>query len=159
MPSIGDVKPDAPSSNEAIDSMSPAYKGGFIRQRKDYSLNQESVDKIKVFLGEGYSLVGMFADWCGDARRAIPVLALLEDEIGVTIPCLGGMKKPSYGSDKLWDVPPSPTEVDIFEITSSPTILIFDKSGEEIGRIKTRARMTPTIEQEIVKIIEDSRSE
>jgi hypothetical protein len=27
-----------------------------------------------------------------------------------------------------------------------------------VGRIKTRQRMTPTIEEEIVKIIEDSRT-
>ena len=49
-------------------------------------------------------------------------------------------------------------EVDIFEITSSPTILIFDSQGEEVGRIKTRPKMTPTLEQEIVKVIEDAKS-
>jgi hypothetical protein len=37
--------------------------------------------------------------------------------------------------------------------------LIFDKEGEEVGRIKTKAKLTSTIEQEIVKIIEDSREE
>ncbi|MFW9768465.1 MAG: thioredoxin family protein [Candidatus Thorarchaeota archaeon] len=158
MPTKSDVREDAPAAKEAIENISPAYKGGFIRQKQDYSLNQEAVSRIKAFVEEGYSFAAMFADWCGDARRAIPVLALLEDEIGITIPCLGGMRKPPYGSGKLWDVPPSPVEVDIFDVTSSPTILIFDKEGEEIGRIKTKARMTPSIEEEIVKIIEDSRS-
>ncbi|MHA1949393.1 MAG: thioredoxin family protein [Candidatus Thorarchaeota archaeon] len=159
MPSLNDIQRDAPSTNEAIENMSPVYKGGFIRQRNDYKLNQESVEKIKFYYDEGYSIVALFADWCGDARKAIPVLALLEEEIGTHIPCLCGMKKPPYGSDKLWDVPPSPLEVDIFEVTSSPTILIFDKEGEEVGRIKTKAKLTSTIEQEIVKIIEDSREE
>lgn len=159
MPSRSDVKEDAPSVNDAIDSISPMYKAGFVRQRNDYRINQDAVEKIKAFMEEGYSVVAMYADWCGDARKAIPVLAILEKEIGMEIPCLGGMKKPPYGSDKLWDVPPSPVEVDIFDVTSSPTILIFNQNGEEIGRIKTRAKMTPTIEQEIVKIIEDSRSE
>ncbi|MFW9794496.1 MAG: thioredoxin family protein [Candidatus Thorarchaeota archaeon] len=157
MPSIEDVKDTAPSTNDAIESMSPSYKGGFIRQKNDYKLNKETAEKIRLYIEEGYSIVALYADWCGDARRAIPVLALLEDELGIRIPCLGGMKKPPYGSDKLWAVPPSPVEVDIFEVTSSPTILIFDREGKEIGRIKTRARMTPTIEDEIVKIIEDSR--
>jgi thiol-disulfide isomerase/thioredoxin len=138
--------------------MSPVYKGGFIRQGKDYKLNQEAVDKIKVFVEEGYSIVSIFADWCGDARKALPVLALLEKEIGKDIPSLCGMKKPPYGSDKLWAVPPSPVEVDTFEVTSSPTILIFNKEGEEVGRIKTKPKMTYTVEQEIVKIIEDSQS-
>jgi thiol-disulfide isomerase/thioredoxin len=134
------------------------HKGSFARQRDNYRLNQDAVENLKSFMEEGYKIVALFADWCGDARRAIPVLSLLEKEIGQKIPCLGGMKKPPYGSDKLWDVPPSPAEVDIFGVTSSPTILIFDKEGQEIGRIKTKAKMTPTIEQEIVKIIEDSRA-
>ena len=95
------------------------------------------------------------ADWCGDARKAVPVLSLLEEELDIRIRALGGMTKPPYGSKKHWAVPPSPKEVDTFDITSSPTILIFNKDGVEIGRIKTRPKMTPTIEQEIVKIIED----
>jgi thiol-disulfide isomerase/thioredoxin len=158
IPSLSDVRKDAPSANKAIEDMSPVYKGGFIRQGKDYKLNQEAVDKIKVFVEEGYSIVSIFADWCGDARKALPVLALLEKEIGKDIPSLCGMKKPPYGSDKLWAVPPSPVEVDTFEVTSSPTILIFNKEGEEVGRIKTKPKMTYTVEQEIVKIIEDSQS-
>jgi thiol-disulfide isomerase/thioredoxin len=157
MPSKSEFRNDAPTANEAIESVSPAYKGGFIRQKKGYRINQEAVDKIKGFVEKGYSFAALFADWCGDARRAIPVLALLEEEIDHHIPCLGGMKKPPYGSDRLWDVPPSPAEVETFEVTSSPTIIIFDTDGKEIGRIKTKAKMTPTIEQEIVKIIEDSR--
>ena len=156
MPSIGDIREDAPSSNDAIESLSPMHKGGFIRLLHEYSLKQEAVEKIKTFIEEGYTIASMFADWCGDARRAIPVLALLEKELGIVIPCLGGMTKPSYGSDKFWAVPPSPPEVETFEVTSSPTILIFNKDGEEIGRIKTRPKMTSSIEEEIVKIIEDS---
>lgn len=158
MPSKSDVREDAPTANEAIANLSPAYKGGFVRQQQDYRINKEAVDKLRGFIDDGYSFAAVFADWCGDARRAIPVLALLENELGMSIPCLGGMKKPPYGSKKLWEVPPSPVEVDIFGVTSSPTILVFDKEGEEVGRIKTKAKMTPSIELELVKIIEDSRS-
>ena len=157
MPTLSDVQADAPSSNDAIEGIKVAYRGGFIRQRHEYKLNQNAVEKLKSMLDE-YKIVILFADWCGDARRALPVMALLEKETNKTIHALGGMTKPPYGSDKFWAVPPSPPEVDTFEITSSPTILIFDKDGEEIGRIKTKARMTPTIEEEIVKIIEDSRT-
>ena len=157
MPTLSDVKENAPSSNQAIEIIKPSYRGGFIRQRDEYELNEEATSKLKDLMQE-YTVVILFADWCGDSRRALPVMALLEKEIGKPIRALGGMTKPPYGSDKHWAVPPSPIEVDIFEVTSSPTILIFDKEGNEIGRIKTRAKMTPTIEQELVKIIEDSRA-
>ena len=155
MTSISEIRPNAPSSTEALEIVKPAYRGGFMRQYNEYELNQEAVKTLKG-LADEYSFVILFADWCGDARKALPVLALLEKEIGAKILALGGMTKPPYGSDKHWAVPPSPPEVDICDITSSPTILIFGKDGEEVGRIKTRPKMTPTIEQELVKIIEDS---
>jgi len=154
---IKDIRSEGPSSNQAIEEIKPAYRGGFIRQRDEYKLNKEAVDKLRKLITD-YSIVILFADWCGDARRALPVMALLEQELDTTFLALGGMTKPQYGSDKHWAVPPSPEEVDICGVTSSPTILIFGKDGEEIGRIKTRAKMTPTIEQEIVKIIEDSQA-
>jgi thiol-disulfide isomerase/thioredoxin len=156
MPTVEDVRKDAPGATTAIEELKPIYKGGFARNKVDYKLNEEALEKLRTYLDE-YTIVATFADWCGDARKAIPVLSLIEDATGKTIACLGGMTKPPYGSDKLWQVPPSPEEVDTFEITSSPTILVFGPDGKEIGRIKTRARMTPTIEEEIVKIIEDSR--
>ncbi|TFF91043.1 hypothetical protein EU545_05935 [Candidatus Thorarchaeota archaeon] len=138
--------------------MSPAYRGGFVRFAQSYELKKDVVEELKQY-AEDYVIVAMFADWCGDARRAIPVLSLLESKIDIEVRALGGMQKPPRGSDKYWAVPPSPKEVDTFGITSSPTIIIFKKSGEEVGRIKTRPRMTPTVEEEILKIIKDSEDE
>jgi len=156
VPTLSDVQVDAPSCVEAIDSMKPVYQGGFIRQRDEYKLNQKAVSKLRELMKEYYVVI-LFADWCGDSRRALPVLALLEKELEKPLIALGGMTKPPYGSNKFWAVPPSPPEVETFGVTSSPTIIIFGEDGKEVGRIKTRAKMTPTIEEELVKIIEDSR--
>ncbi|TFG27313.1 hypothetical protein EU527_18660 [Candidatus Thorarchaeota archaeon] len=155
MPSINDIKDGTVGCCDYIDNMSPAYKGGFHRQKEGYRINTKALEKLKEYADE-FSIVVVFADWCGDARKAVPVLAIIERETGKKITARGGMTKPSYRSNEFWAVPPSPEEVDIFDITSSPTILIFNKKGEEIGRIKTKQKMTPTIEEEIVKIIEDS---
>ncbi len=155
MPSLDDVQSDAPGCCDYLEKMSPAYKGGFQRRKDDYKINDQALEKLKEYLDD-FSIAVLFADWCGDARNAVPVLAIIEEQTGKKIHALGGMTKPLYGSDKFWAVPPSPKEVDTFEVTSSPTILIFNKEGNEIGRIKTRQKMTPTIEEEIVKIIEDN---
>jgi hypothetical protein len=155
MPTLNDLRREAKSCADSIESLPPAYRGGFLRAKQEYTINQEALDKLKT-LCDDFSLAVIYADWCGDARRAVPVLALIEEYTGKKIPSFNGMTKPPYGSNKLWAVPPSPPEVDTFEVTSSPTILIFNKKGEEIGRIKTRQKMTPTIEEEIVKIIEDN---
>ncbi|MGQ4912681.1 MAG: thioredoxin family protein [Candidatus Thorarchaeota archaeon] len=155
---MSEVKPDAPGANEAIERVNRTYRGGFQRVRETYRLNEAAVDRLGSYL-EDYSVVACFADWCGDARRAIPVLALIEEKTGKKIPTLGGMTKPPPGSSEFWAVPPSPAEVKTFEVTSSPTILVFSREGHEIGRIKTRPRMMPTMEEEILKIIEDHESQ
>ncbi len=157
MPTLADVNTDCMSCQDYIRRIRPPYGAGYLRQAQDYTLDADVVRQLRECINN-YTIVVLFADWCGDARKAVPVLALLEKELGIKIHALGGMEKPPYGSSKFWAVPPSPKEVDIFGVTSSPTIIIFDSSGEEIGRIKTRPRMTPTIEAEILKIIKDHES-
>jgi thiol-disulfide isomerase/thioredoxin len=107
-------------------------------------------------LKDEYEIIVFFADWCGDSRKAVPVLSLLEQELDIKITALGGMTKPPYGSDVFWAVPPSPAEVKAFDIRSSPTIIVFRKTGEEIGRMKTRPKMTASVEEELIWIIEKS---
>lgn len=156
MPGLSDISKDAPSCVEYIDTMSPMYKAGYLRKKEDYTLNPNAVRKLSDF-AKSYHIVVIFGDWCGDARKAVPVLSLIEIETELKIVALGGMTRPPYGSDKQWAVPPSPVEVNIFEITSSPTVLIFNSDGLEIGRIRTRPKMEPTLEEELVKIIEDNQ--
>ena len=152
---LSDVTSKFTSCKEYIEAMAPSFKGGWLRQADNYDLDEEAIKKLKSYVND-YELVVLFADWCGDARRTVPVLMLLEKELGFKINALGGMTKPPRGSPVHWAVPPSPQEVDTFGITSSPTIIVFKKSGEEVGRMKTRPKITRKVETEILKIIEDS---
>ncbi|MFX0044560.1 MAG: thioredoxin family protein [Candidatus Hermodarchaeota archaeon] len=153
MSTLSDVTEDVPSITEYIENMAPSYRGGFIRQRDSYTLNKEAVKILKTLIDE-YEIVAFFADWCGDSRRAIPVLSLLEQELDFKVRALGGMTKPPFGSKTQWAVPPSPKEVEVCDIRSSPTIVVYKKSGEEVGRMKTRPRMTSTVEEELIWIME-----
>ena len=100
--------------------MNPMYRSRWLDEFTRYNLNDDAIGILKELVGD-YEIVAMFADWCGDARRAIPALAHLENALNIKIRALGGMTKPSWGSDKFWAVPPSPVEVEIFDIRSSPT--------------------------------------
>ncbi|MHA2424294.1 MAG: thioredoxin family protein [Candidatus Thorarchaeota archaeon] len=156
MPKLDEVTMDCQSCCEYIDDMSPMYKSRWLDTFTGYKLNSKAVEKLKVYTKD-YEIIVLFADWCGDARKAVPALARLEEEVDMKIRALGGMTKPGFGSDKFWAVPPSPIEVELFDIRSSPTIIIFRKdTGKEVGRILTKPKMTPTIEEEIVKVIEDA---
>ena len=156
MPALADVSEECLSCQEYIEQMHMSFKYGFNKVKKSYRLKEDVVTNLER-MKDNYEIVVLFADWCSDAKRAVPVLALLEERLGIRIRALGGMKKPGLGAAPgvHWAVPPSPKEVNIFGVTSSPTIIIFDKrTGEEIGRIKTRPKHTPTIEEEIQYLIE-----
>jgi len=153
MSTLSELSEDVPSVTEYIENMAATYRGGFIRQRDSYTLKKEATDILKTLVDD-YVIVAFFADWCGDSRRAIPVLSLLEQELDFKVRAFGGMTKPPFGSKTNWAVPPSPKEVEVCDITSSPTIVVYKKSGEEVGRMKTKPRMAPTVEEEIIWIIE-----
>ncbi|MFW9980037.1 MAG: thioredoxin family protein [Candidatus Thorarchaeota archaeon] len=158
MPAMKDVSEDYPSCTDYINEMNPMYRSRWLDEFSRYNLNEYALAGLKETVGK-YEIVVLFADWCGDARKAIPALAHIETSLGIKIRALGGMTKPGFRSDRFWAVPPSPIEVEIFDIRSSPTVLIFNKeTGEEIGRIKTRPKMTPTMEEEILKVIVDAGS-
>ena len=161
MSTLNDVTQDAPTVNQYIDSMPAGYRGGFVRRRNDCELDMSIVEKLRIHSND-YEIVALFANWCGDSRRAIPVLARLEDEIGLKVRALGGMTKPSWQDKRRnpsmnWAIPPSPREVETLSVTSSPTIIVFNGSGEEVGRIKTKPKVERTVEAEILRIIEDSK--
>ena len=156
MPTHNDVSQDYMSVTDYIDKMSASQKGAFLRRLDAYELNEDAVKMLKT-LKDDYHFIVFFADWCGDSRKAVPVLSLLEQELEIKITALGGMTKPPYGSKAFWAVPPSPSEVETFDIRSSPTIVVFKKSGEEVGRMKTRPKNTSTVEEELIWIIESSK--
>lgn len=90
---MDDVTKDAPGATEAIENMKPVYRGAFVRQGEYYKLNEEAVDKLRKYL-EDYTVVATFAEWCGDSRRAIPVLSHIEKATDKKIMALSGMTKP-----------------------------------------------------------------
>jgi tartrate dehydratase beta subunit/fumarate hydratase class I family protein len=43
--------------------------------------------------------------------------------------------------------------VETFDVDKIPLIMVFDKKGEEIGKIIENPREEPTIEEELLRII------
>ncbi|MDO8055416.1 MAG: hypothetical protein Q6361_01005, partial [Candidatus Hermodarchaeota archaeon] len=56
--------------------------------------------------------------------------------------------------NRQWAVPPSPPEVDTLGIKAIPTILLYTPAGQEIGRIIENPSMKPTLEEELLCLIE-----
>jgi hypothetical protein len=82
------------------------------------------------------------------------VLALTSEATGLEVRIFGSLKKdPLNSRGRKWRIPPSPPEVETFHVDKIPLIILFDKQGKEIGRIIENPRETPTLEEELLKII------
>jgi hypothetical protein len=65
----------------------------------------------------------------------------------------GSLKKDPLNHTKKWRIPPSPPEVETFNVDKIPLIMVFDKKGGEIGKIIKNPREEPTIEEELLRIV------
>ncbi|MDI6690325.1 MAG: hypothetical protein QME50_00450 [Candidatus Bathyarchaeota archaeon] len=61
------------------------------------------------------------------------------------------MKDP-LSRERKWRIPPSPPEVETFNVDKIPLIILFDNDGKEIGRVVENPH-EQTLEEELLKII------
>ncbi|MHA2329501.1 MAG: TlpA family protein disulfide reductase, partial [Candidatus Hodarchaeales archaeon] len=123
-----------------------------------YKLNQEVVNELKKYTND-YTVVLFSASWCHDSRAGVPVFALLETEIGLEVRVFGGMKTAPFDREHTWAIPPSPPEAEKWDVTAVPTVFVFTKSGQEIGKIIERPTWGLTMEDALLEIIKNVQAE
>jgi hypothetical protein len=117
---------------------------------------QKKLDKLK----QNIKIVGIGASWCGDCARNVAHMVKIQEKLkkGVLIfMMLGGIKKKLGGG---WAVPPSPPEAldPKFDLIHIPIFYFFDKDGKCFGRIVENPTKAPTLEEEIVLLLEAVQS-
>lgn len=118
-------------------------------RRTEYRPNLHVLEEIKQ-IADQFIIVAISADWCKDCISNIPVLDIIHEATGLFVKILGGVKTDPLNPDRRWAVPPSPPEVDSLDIKAIPTILIFTKSGIEVGRIIENPEIKPNLEEELL---------
>lgn len=98
-------------------------------------------------------MVAFSAEWCKDYAVNIPILALISEATGLNVRIFGGLKRGPLNPTRKWSIPPSPPEVEKFQVDKIPLILVFDKEGMELGRIVENPKEGLTLEEEILHII------
>jgi len=134
-----------------IDSLEQPFREKFLTRKQTYTLKQEVVNHLKEFLDK-YVIIAFSAEWCKDCTANIPVLALISETTGLEVRIFGGLKKDPLSHTRKWRIPPSPPEVEIFNVDKIPLIMLFDKDGKQIGRIVENPREA-TLEEELLNII------
>jgi hypothetical protein len=123
-------------------------------RRSDYSPKQDILTLIKKN-AEQFIVVAIGAEWCKDCVTNIPVLDLIHEVTGLRVYVLGGVKTDPLNPERQWAVPPSPPEVDTLGIRAIPTILLYTPEGTEIARIIENPQILPTLEEELLYLIEN----
>lgn len=140
------------SVSQYIESLKQPFHEKFLTRKQTYQLKQEAINQLEKFAHK-YMVVAFSAEWCKDCAVNIPVLALISEATGLEVRIFGGLKKDPLSHTRKWRIPPSPQEVETFQVDKIPLIIVFDKEGKDIGKIIENPREKPTLEEELVKII------
>ena len=153
MPTLETIETKGVSPSEYIRTIKlEKYRTIFERAVEAYTIKEDVVTKIaEIVKVKTFALRVFAADWCKDTRKAMSALSIIVNQIPeIDLEILGGIKNVPFDPNIRWKVPPSPPEVDTFDIRAIPTIIIFDKNGEEIGRMVENPEATETVEEEIL---------
>jgi thiol-disulfide isomerase/thioredoxin len=142
--------------NAYLDSLEEPFKEKFLSRKQIYILNQEAVKHLRETTDK-YVIIVFSAKWCRDCAANVPVLALIAEAAGLEVRIFGGLKKDPLSHTRKWRIPPSPPEVETFNIDKIPVIIIANKKGEEIGRIIENPKAGHTLEEELYEVIASQR--
>lgn|GEM_PF-474501 len=134
-----------------IESLDQPFREEFLKRKQTYQLDQQAVEQLKT-IAKDHVIIAFSAGWCKDCAKNIPVLALISEATGLEVRVFGGIKKDPLSHTRKWRIPPSPPEVELFNVYNIPLMIIAHVEGYEVGRIVENPKTMPTLEQEICEI-------
>ncbi len=150
---IAEIRAKTVSISHYLERLNHPFKDIFLTRKQIYSLKQETVNYLRKF-AHNYLIVAFSAEWCKDCASIIPVLALISEATGLEVKIFGGLKKDVLNPSRIWRIPPSPPEVEAFNIDKIPAMIILDSKGNEIARIVESPKTRPTLEEEVLNILD-----
>jgi thiol-disulfide isomerase/thioredoxin len=148
---LSEIREKTVSVSQYIESLKQPFQEKFLTRKQTYQLKTETVKQLK--FADKYVVVVFSAEWCKDCASNIPVLALISEATGIEVRVFGSLKKDPLDHAKKWRIPPSPPEVETFNVDKIPLIILFDREGKESGRIIENSSKMPTLEEELCEII------
>ena len=125
----------------------------FMERYESYELEKEMETKLKCHNHKN-TIYAFSAEWCPDCYRNIPVLAHIQEETGLRVRIFGHLMRDAKNPNKRWRIPPSPEEVELFDLVKIPSMYILDKQGNKVGEIIENPPTGKTLEAAILDILE-----
>ena len=127
-------------------------KEAFDKRRTEYKLDAAVIKELKK-KAKDYTIIVFSAEWCPDCVRNVPVLDLIAEATGIEVRVFGHIMRDAKSNTRKWAVPPSPPEVDEFNVPKIPLIVVLNKDGEKAGEIVENPPPGKTVEQALLAIM------
>lgn len=141
------------SVTKYLDKIPQSFSKKFLKRKQSYRLDEVALQRLRSYVKD-IVIVVFSAEWCKDCAKNIPVLASIAEITGMKIRVFGGLKADPLNPKERWRIPPSPPEVKTFNVQRTPTIIVFDRQGKQLGAIIENPRPENTLEEEILQIIQ-----
>lgn len=152
MVDLDDIRSRTVTAKEYIENMEGKQQDLFLEKYEEYTLDSDATENLAE-ISDDYTFVVMSAAWCVDCREMVPPFAKLEEKANLDVRVFGGIKADPLNKDRQWRIPPSPPEIEEWNVTAIPWVTIFDKSGNKQGTIKEKPQHEETVEAEILHVL------
>ena len=96
------------------------------------------------------------AAWCKDCKKNVAAFAkILQHKPNIQALFFSGIKSAPLDPEVRWKVPPSPPEVNEFDLVKIPTFYILDSSGTLVAELVENPVTKETMEEELLYLLEN----
>jgi len=152
MVDLNEIRSRTTNVRDYIDGLKDKDKEKFLEVYNTYKLETEVVDQLRETLKD-LTVVVFSAAWCGDCKRALPVIQQLEEQLGLEVLVFSKIKTAPLDPDRQWAVPPSPPEVNEWGVTAIPWFNFYDADGNLVGTLIEKPKVKDTLEEEILHVL------
>ncbi|MBY8997859.1 MAG: thioredoxin family protein [Candidatus Thorarchaeota archaeon] len=154
MVDLNEIRSRTTNTREYIDSLRDKDKEKFLEVYNNYKLNADVVDELRDALKD-LTVVVFTAAWCGDCKRAMPVMMQIEEQIGLEVLVFSKIKTAPLDPDRQWAVPPSPPDIDEWGVTAIPWFNFYDTDGNLVANLIEKPTVKETLEAEILHVLKN----
>ncbi|MFW9923361.1 MAG: thioredoxin family protein [Candidatus Thorarchaeota archaeon] len=126
--------------------------------KENYKKYSPKADIVKELAekSKDYTFVVFSAVWCKDCKTNIAAFArILDLQPKIDAIFFKGIKSAPLDPNIRWKVPPSPAEVNDFDLIKIPTFYILNKEGKVVTQMVENPENKETLEEELLYLIEN----